>query len=292
MFVLIVASVFVLLSQWQFSRSLEKDVAPPSVTEKVQPLIETLNPGEPLMGSSEGQLVSMTGHFDPSKQVVVDSRLQEGEKGFWAVAAFVVDGAKPVKGETATEEVVIPVARGWIKDAQAVPALPTGQLQIEGRLLNSEGPILNTKPRDGIVGSLSAAELTNRWNVTTYAAFVISYKQAPVGADLNTAQAQDGLTAITVTAADQNKVNWLSIFYAIEWVLFAGFALFIWWRLVADDFRREQDELYGLDDDDPEDSDPEDLTAEDSKENDDAGASAAVLPADGVSPQATQPKEK
>jgi len=33
-------------------------------------------------------------------------------------------------------------------------------------------------------------------------------------------------------------VNWLNLFYAAEWVVFAGFALFIWWRLVKDDYRR------------------------------------------------------
>ena len=34
------------------------------------------------------------------------------------------------------------------------------------------------------------------------------------------------------------KINWLNLFYAAEWVVFAGFALFIWWRLVKDDYRR------------------------------------------------------
>ena len=30
----------------------------------------------------------------------------------------------------------------------------------------------------------------------------------------------------------------------MEWVVFAGFALFIWWRLVKDDYRRDlEDEL-------------------------------------------------
>ena len=52
-FALAVAAVLVLLSQWQLSRSLEKDVAPPSVTEKVQPFLETIDPGEPMLGNIE-----------------------------------------------------------------------------------------------------------------------------------------------------------------------------------------------------------------------------------------------
>jgi hypothetical protein len=38
------------------------------------------------------------------------------------------------------------------------------------------------------------------------------------------------------------KVNWLNLFYSLEWVVFAGFALFIWWRLVKDDYRRDLEE--------------------------------------------------
>ncbi|WP_054821545.1 hypothetical protein [Arthrobacter sp. JCM 19049] len=38
-------------------------------------------------------------------------------------------------------------------------------------------------------------------------------------------------------------MNWLNVFYGIEWVVFAGFAFFLWYRLVRDDYQRELDEL-------------------------------------------------
>ena len=38
------------------------------------------------------------------------------------------------------------------------------------------------------------------------------------------------------------QINWLNLFYSVEWVVFAGFALYIWWRLVADDHRRDLEE--------------------------------------------------
>ncbi|WP_230085351.1 SURF1 family protein [Arthrobacter sp. AQ5-05] len=254
-FALAVAAVFVLLSQWQFSRSLEKDVAPPSVTEKVQPLLETLQPGEPLLGSAEGQLISATGHFDASKQVIVQSRVQEGEVGYWVVTAFVVDGAPKLTGVTATEEVVIPVARGWIADPGQAQTPPSGTLTLEGRLLNSEGPVLAKNLPAGQIGALSSAELTNLWDTTTYAAFVVSFQEQVDGADVGASASHGSLIPITVTATDQNnKINWLNIFYSIEWVVFAGFAVFLWWRLVADDYRRAQDELFDVghdDEDDP-----------------------------------------
>ncbi|WP_104086711.1 SURF1 family protein [Arthrobacter sp. GMC3] len=254
-FALAVAAVFVLLSQWQFSRSLEKDVAPPSVTEKVQPLLKTLQPGEPLLGSAEGQLISATGHFDTTKQVIVQSRVQGGNVGYWVVTAFVVDGAPKLSGVGATEEVVIPVARGWISDPSHAQAPPAGNLTLEGRLLNSEGPILKQNLPAGQVGALSSAELTNLWETTTYAAFVVSFQEEVNGNNVGANATHGDLVPITVTATDQNnKINWLNIFYSIEWVVFAGFAVFLWWRLVADDYRREQDELFDVDHDDEDDA--------------------------------------
>ncbi|MDO5753889.1 SURF1 family protein [Arthrobacter sp.] len=250
-FALVVASVFVILSQWQFSRSLEKDVAPPEVTEKVQPLLDALKPGEPMMGDVEGQIVTAKGAFDPAKQLLVPSRLQDGNTGYWVVTAFEVDGAPVLSGVAATKEVVIPVARGWIASPDNVPAAPTGSIDLVGRMLNSEGPELNKNLPAGQISMLSSAELSNIWNVTTYSAFIVSHTELADGHEVGAASTSSGLIPITVTATDQNnKVNWLNIFYSLEWVLFAGFAVFVWWRLVADDYRRAQDELFDLAGDD------------------------------------------
>ncbi|MGO4384311.1 SURF1 family protein [Specibacter sp. RAF43] len=246
-FALAAAAVFVLLSQWQFSRSLHKDVAPPAVTEKVQPLLATLQPGQPLLGNAEGQLVTMSGHFDAGKQVIVRSRVEAGNVGYWVVTAFVVDGAPKLSGAAATDRVVIPVARGWIADPAHATAPPAGTLTVQGRLLNSEGPVLVKDPPPDQVGALSSAELTNRWKTTTYAAFVVSSHEVANGVERGAGTGTGDLLPITITATDQNsKVNWLNIFYSIEWVVFAGFAVFLWGRLVADDYRRDQDELFDL----------------------------------------------
>ncbi|MBV6545519.1 SURF1 family protein, partial [Ursidibacter maritimus] len=43
----------------------------------------------------------------------------------------------------------------------------------------------------------------------------------------------------------QTELNWLNVFYAVEWIIFAGFAVFLWYRLVRDAKERE-DELRGL----------------------------------------------
>jgi surfeit locus 1 family protein len=55
-----------------------------------------------------------------------------------------------------------------------------------------------------------------------------------------------GLTPIQLPPPEAGtQVNWLTLFYAVEWVLFAGFAVFLWWRLVQDQRIREQDITNG-----------------------------------------------
>ena len=43
--------------------------------------------------------------------------------------------------------------------------------------------------------------------------------------------------------AEGSDVNWLNIFYAIEWAVFAGFAFYLWYRLARDAWERELEEL-------------------------------------------------
>ncbi len=52
-----------------------------------------------------------------------------------------------------------------------------------------------------------------------------------------------GLSAIDAPPpSGEIEVNWLNIFYAAEWVVFAGFAIYLWYRLVRDQWELEQHE--------------------------------------------------
>jgi hypothetical protein len=35
--------------------------------------------------------------------------------------------------------------------------------------------------------------------------------------------------------------SWLNIFYGVEWIFFASFALYFWWKLVEDDYVRTKE---------------------------------------------------
>jgi cytochrome oxidase assembly protein ShyY1 len=255
-FAIAVSGVFVLLSQWQFGRSTQPEVPTNPATEQVQPLTEILQPGEFFHGTDADQMVSALGSYDPAKQLLVPGRLHDGETGYWVVTAFAVNGAPALSGAAASPQTWIPVARGWVAEPGDAPAPPSGSLELTGRLLPSEAPVPGTSPKPGEATAVSVAELINYWEVSSYPGFVAATAEVAGGVDVSPAAVPGELLPLDIgPQPPAQQINWLNLFYSLEWVVFAGFALFIWWRLVKDDHHRDLEE--SLDEDDEDNQHPE-----------------------------------
>lgn len=250
-FAIAISGVFVLLSQWQFGRSTRPEIPANPATEQVQPLTETLQPGEFFHGTDADQMVSAEGSYDPAKQLLVPGRLHDGRPGYWVVTAFAVSGAPTLSGVAASPQTWIPVARGWVADRAAAPAPPSGILQLTGRLLPSEAPVPGTAPRPGEATAVSVAELINYWEVSSYPGFVAATAEVTGGEDVSPAAVPGELLPLNIgPQPPAQQINWLNLFYSLEWVVFAGFALFIWWRLVKDDYHRDLEDSLEEEDED------------------------------------------
>lgn len=233
---LAVAAAFALLGQWQLERAMEANAVVERTTEIVQPLADTAKPAEPIRQSATGQMVSAEGRWVPGDEQIVQGRLNGGVAGYWVVSHFNVD---------APGDPAIPVARGWAADektAQAVAReLATSEnaaelLTIEGRLLPTEGAEVPDEDGDPhAMRTLAVSALINLWsnfdNHDVYSAYIVSH-DPPAGL----VQIDSGEPEPEV------ELNWLNIFYAVEWAVFAGFAVFLWYRLVRDAWERERDE--------------------------------------------------
>lgn len=239
-FALLVAAVFAWLGQWQLGRAI--DVAPkdPGSTERVQPLASVTTPGayvpEPLIG----QKVSVAGRFVPEDFIVVSSRFNAGAEGFWVTGQFRIAAS-----DTGTDrDASLAVAVGWTPSretanqaAAALNAEPPRDMTVSGRLISDEGAAL--PPRGGPITEITAmspAALLGRWHDTADLAVYRPYlaSTSPLG----------GLTAIASPAPNEGtSVNWLNIFYAAEWAIFAGFAFYMWYRLAKDQWEKEVEEL-------------------------------------------------
>lgn len=238
-FALAVAALFAWLGQWQLGRAIDSDPPPPGATEIVQPIADIVAPGEYLPEPLVGQRVDVTGTWHPTDFLVVSSRYNDGIQGYWVTGQFRADAG------------LLAVAIGWAPtraDAdRAAAALAaegdTAAVTLTGRLISDEGPAL--PPKDGPITDMtrmSPAALLGQWTDVAGRDVYRPYLVADAG---TTGLAPvDGLVAIDSPAPGEGSaVNWLNIFYAVEWAIFAGFAFYMWYRLARDAWEKEVEEL-------------------------------------------------
>jgi cytochrome oxidase assembly protein ShyY1 len=226
---LVVAGVFAWLGQWQLERAIETDPPPPGVTEQVRPLADVLEPGEYLPEPLVGQRVETAGTWVPEDFLVVGSRFNDGAEGYWVTGQLRVD-----------ERTSIAVAIGWAPDRAAADAAidrlaaeaDGAVVEVSGRIISDEGPSVPPHAEPERMDRMSPAALLSRWHDTEQLDVYRPY--------LASTTAVAGLTDISSPAPDEiSPVNWLNVFYAVEWAIFAGFAFYLWYRLAKDAWERE-----------------------------------------------------
>lgn len=248
-----IATVFVLLSRWQLSSSEEGRTVFDPAKETVQPLVNAIPAGEPALASFADQAVEAEGSYREDSTVVIEGRIQNGDTGWWVVNALTVTDSAG-QWSDAGQDMVIPVVRGWISEPQAAQEIqvPSGDVVVVGRFLPPEAPLSTEDQDPDVYRSMSPAQLTNVWDAPVYSGFVTADAESTAadGPQINDdgTLPQDGellSPGLQVVQVDQQptdtSVNWLNLFYAVEWIVFAAFALWIWYRSVADDHKRETD---------------------------------------------------
>jgi surfeit locus 1 family protein len=225
---LVISGIFAWLGHWQIERSIESGQVANPETETVKVLSDVTEPQTPFYDRVGGQMVTVTGEFAPDDFRVISDRVNGGEVGYWLIGRFVDDA----NGASTA------VALGWSSDeadaTEAMSDVPVGsELTLTGRYSPSEAPS-DGDFEGGRETVVSLAALVNEWSGfdgDVYGGYVVA------------ADSWGALQQIDSPAPGSDvSLNWLNIFYAIEWVVFAGFAIFLWFRLVRDAFEREIDE--------------------------------------------------
>ena len=230
---LLVAGVFAWLGQWQLGRAVDTAPQAPGATEEVRPLTEVVDPGEYLPEPLVGQKVETEGRWIAGDFIVVSSRFNDGAQGYWVTGQLRVD-----------ERTSIAVAVGWAPDRESADAAAKrleagaggGDVTVSGRLISDEGPVLPTRDDPERLDRMSPAALLSRWHDVEQLDVYRPY--------LASTTATAGLIDISSPAPEEgSSVNWLNIFYAVEWAIFAGFAFYLWYRLAKDAWEREVEEF-------------------------------------------------
>ena len=224
-----VAAAFAALGQWQLERSLESTVVDTRDTETPVALDTVAEPQAVTTTDASGRLVTVSGTWVVGDDLTVTGRLSgrgasgaAGEPGDWVVRHLLTEGGASLA-----------VAVGYVAVGAGIPSLPIGEVQLVGRYVPSESPQLSDFEA-GERTAIAVADLINLWGGvdTVYSGYLV-LDAAPVGMSTIAAPPPDLPT----------DLNLLNLFYAIEWVIFGGFAVYLWWRLVKD----EQEKLAATD---------------------------------------------
>lgn len=219
---LAIAAGFSALGQWQLARSVASAPVDRTDTETPIALTSLAEPGSAVTDTQLGRMVSVTGTLAADDFVVLSNRLNDGTVGFWLVGHVTSEGGAELA-----------VALGWAPTrAQAVAAEGSATIPhpLIGRYLPSEAPD-QPDVEKGVQSAASVPAFINQWRTfggSVYAGYVVARTPAP------------GLDAIDSPAPSQEvSLNWLNIFYAAEWAIFAAFAVYLWYRLVKDVVEKE-----------------------------------------------------
>lgn len=222
---LAVAAAFALLGQWQLERSFDQGVILERDTETAVPIESFTQTQRGITEAEAGHVVTVSGAFAAGDFITLTDRLQHGQPGRWLVGHLVTragDSLAVAVGWAATDDRFEQIARDLVE---------AGALELEGRYLPSDSPT-QSDFEAGEQSALAVAELINQWSQPgpVFSGYLVSH--VDLGLELIDSQAPDS----------ELQLNWLNIFYAIEWALFAGFAIYLWYRLVKDAWSREIEE--------------------------------------------------
>lgn len=236
---LVLVTAALLLAAWQFAAwDARRDAEARDLSRfEPVPVAEALGPDDPFPGDLVGQPVVLEGRWLAGATVLVSGRESDGRDGSWVVTPL----------EVTSTGSALPVVRGWTgdPDPDAAPAPPTGRVELVAYLQPPEGRIITDEdPADDVVPQLRTADLQQRVDVDLYGAYAvvpppqpdaIAAGDWPHAADA-TNDGTEGLEPATVEQLPPvgQSTALRNLLYGLEWVVFGGFAAFIWWQFVRD----------------------------------------------------------
>ena len=234
---------FTQLGLWQLHVAQDKGLADALRTAREAPpvMVDTVvRPHEAFPNSESNRAVTAIGAYAAQDQFLVGPRRLDGRQGFWVVTPLVVR-------ETGAR---LAVVRGFVTDPADAGRAPTGLVSVDGSLAPGESPApAPTDPTDPtdptgatgspreVLGSIDLSILVNRWPGDIYNAFVFAQSEKLAsGVGFQPAAGLARVPPPEVTGGLKSR----NVAYALQWWVFAGFAAFMWFRMVRDDAQHER----------------------------------------------------
>jgi cytochrome oxidase assembly protein ShyY1 len=214
---LALAATMVGLGRWQLSRYHERsainDRIDASAAGQAAPLASVLpTGGQPPPASAAWTRVTATGRYDTGNQILVRGRTVDDRVGFEIVTPLVLaDGS------------AVLIDRGWVPPAANagalavpdVPAAPTGQVTVTGRVHLTESRPSPVDRRDGWIETrrISVPRIAGAVPYRLQGAYVLLDAQEPA--------ADERLVPVPV----EHQNAWMNAGYVVQWWMFAALTL-------------------------------------------------------------------
>ncbi|OEV30366.1 hypothetical protein AN219_11330, partial [Streptomyces nanshensis] len=204
----------------------------------------------PVSVETSGRAAEATGRYDTSRPLLVPGRNLDGKRGFYALSLLRTqagDGRGEDAGTGAGDGKALPVVRGWLPgdaDASRVPPPPRGEVRVTGALQASEsqgspGVRAGGGLPEGQLGMISAAALVNVVPYDVHDAW-ITVQHVPAGSKLKP------VPPVRPDNTGLDMKAFQNLGYTAEWFVFAGFVVFMWFRLFRRDRELAKDAELGI----------------------------------------------
>lgn len=226
----VAVAVMVLAGLWQLGiyGDTHRDVSAAKSSAPAAPLGQLLGPDDALTPDAAFTRVAVQGTYaDAAEQFLVRDREHAGQQGYWVVTPLLV--ADPSSAAAVPSALL--VVRGWQASA-ALPPVPAGEVRVTGVLAPGEQQTTTVGP-DRVVDSVRVPALVNALPFDLYSGYLVRSAEDP--------PPDDGLAAVAPPPPDVSWATGLrNLAYALQWWVFAGFAVFMWWRICRDEVARHR----------------------------------------------------
>jgi cytochrome oxidase assembly protein ShyY1 len=254
---LAVAAGCVRLGVWQLSRATERSAAAARTAAAELAaagpvgLGTIVPPQAPVPGDHIGRSVWVEGTYDPDGQRLVTGRAVDGQVGYLVLTPLHVtdDGTRGASWADLSGDPVLPVVRGWVASPDYAPglAVPEGTVRLTGWLQAAEAtsrtPVPDNPGGPPLTDDIASSSLVNDWGGPSWDGYVVMTSSEPAQVP---ADAGGPIPLPRPVAEGGTGLNLQSAFYALEWSVFALFALAFCGRLARDEVRAEREALAAV----------------------------------------------
>lgn len=220
--VLVLLAAFAGLGHWQLDRAREEARPKTGADKPPVALTALMNPAGSVPRDQVGRRVTAAGEYDRPHQLLVTDRRYQGRPGYWLLTPLRTDGGAAVM-----------VVRGWVADpADRAAGVRAGRVEVTGWLQPAE-PLGEPAPNPATeITSITTTDLIQRLPYDIYDGYVVLTAQSPA------ANPMPAAVKAPLRAAPRSSFPLQNVAYAIQWWIFALFAVAFWWRMLRDTVRR------------------------------------------------------